>query len=285
MVSAFCPGHITCFFQPVRSYDPMSAGSRGVGIKLSKGAKVTLEERSDDRLITVMDGVESDCNITKMAVREIDPSRGYDITIENDLPVGQGFGMSAAGSIAAALCACRINGKDDQEAFGAAHRSEIAGGGGYGDVSGISGPYNVPIRAIAGLPPFGKVVNSGLKIALSVAILGEPLNTGDTLSNAKVSKKIQDMGSKLVTQFIKAPTIKNLFAYSARFSKNIGIETPRISTSLFKLRAEGNAGMCMLGHSIFTDLSVDRTREILGDEVRIIACESTGSMPAIIRTA
>ena len=102
MITAFCPGHITCFFHPIRSYDPMSAGSRGVGIKLSKGAKVTLDERSDDRIITTMDGREMDCRITKLAVKDIDPSRGYDVTIENDLPVGQGFGMSAAGSIAAA---------------------------------------------------------------------------------------------------------------------------------------------------------------------------------------
>ena len=109
MITAFCPGHITCFFQPVRSYDPMSAGSRGVGIKLSKGTKVSLDERRDGNIVTIMDGVETECKITKMAVREIDRVRGYDIVIENDLPVGQGFGMSAEGSIAAALCACEIN--------------------------------------------------------------------------------------------------------------------------------------------------------------------------------
>ena len=285
MITAFCPGHITCFFQPVKSYDPMSAGSRGVGIKLSKGAKVSLEERDDKELITIMDGQETDCAITKMAVREIDPERGYDIIIENDLPVGQGFGMSAAGSIAAALCACEITGKDIQEAFNAAHRSEIAGGGGYGDVSGIMGPYNVPVRSIAGLPPFGKVINSGLKINVSVAILGGPLNTGDTLANPEVSKRIQEMGSKFVTDFIDEPSMKNLFSFSEKFSSSIGIETPEITDALSKLRAEGNAGMCMLGHSIYTDLSPAKTRKILGDDIEVIGCQSTNSMPRIIRKA
>ena len=284
MIAAFCPGHITCFFHPVRSYDPMQAGSRGVGIKLSKGAKVSLEERSDDRIITIMDGIECDCGITKAAIREIDRTRGYNVIIENDLPVGQGFGMSAAGSLAAALCACEAVGKGIEEAFGAAHRSEIAGGGGYGDVSGIRGRSHVPIRSIAGLPPFGKVINSGLRMKnVTVAVLGTPLNTGDTLSNKETVAKIQEYGSRMVTDFIERPSIELLFDYSKEFSKAIGLETQEMKKALSELRREGNAGMCMLGHSIFTDLSVKKTKEILGDDILITECHSVGSLPRIVR--
>ena len=284
MIAAFCPGHITCFFHPVRSYDPMQAGSRGVGIKLSKGAKVSLEERNDDRIITIMDGTECDCGITKAAIREIDRTRGYNVIIENDLPVGQGFGMSAAGSLAAALCACEAVGKGIEEAFGAAHRSEIAGGGGYGDVSGIRGRSHVPIRSIAGLPPFGKVINSGLRMKnVTVAVLGTPLNTGDTLSNKETVAKIQEYGSRMVTDFIERPSIELLFDYSKEFSKAIGLETQEMKKALSELRKEGNAGMCMLGHSIFTDLSVRKTKEILGDDVLITECHSVGSLPRIVR--
>ena len=284
MIAAFCPGHITCFFHPVRSYDPMQAGSRGVGIKLSKGAKVSLEERNDDRIITIMDGTECDCGITKAAIREIDRTRGYNVIVENDLPVGQGFGMSAAGSLAAALCACEAVGKGIEEAFGAAHRSEIAGGGGYGDVSGIRGRSHVPIRSIAGLPPFGKVINSGLRMKnVTVAVLGTPLNTGDTLSNKETVAKIQEYGSRMVTDFIERPSIELLFDYSKEFSKAIGLETQEMKKALSELRKEGNAGMCMLGHSIFTDLSVRKTKEILGDDVLITECHSVGSLPRIVR--
>ena len=284
MIAAFCPGHITCFFHPVRSYDPMQAGSRGVGIKLSKGAKVSLEERSDDRIITIMDGTECDCGITKAAIREIDRTRGYNVIVENDLPVGQGFGMSAAGSLAAALCACEAVGKGIEEAFGAAHRSEIAGGGGYGDVSGIRGRAHVPRRSIAGLPPFGKVINSGLRMKnVTVAVLGTPLNTGDTLSNKETVAKIQEYGSRMVTDFIERPSIELLFDYSKEFSKAIGLETQEMKKALSELRREGNAGMCMLGHSIFTDLSVKKTKEILGDDVLITECHSVGSLPRIVR--
>jgi len=285
MITAFCPGHITCFFHPVRSYDPMSAGSRGVGIRLSKGARVTLRERDDNEITTVMDGVECDCRITKTAIRDIDPEGGYDVTIENGLPVGQGFGMSAAGAIAAALCACEIKGKKLDDAFRAAHHAEIVGGGGLGDVSGLTGRFNIPVRSVAGLPPLGKVINSGLKMDVSVAILGGPLNTGETLANEETSRKIQEVGSRMVTKFIEKPSLKSLFAFSKEFSESIGLETPEISHALSELRKEGDAGMCMLGHSVYTDLSPSATRKILGKDVKVIGCQSTSSMPRIIRKA
>lgn len=283
MIAAFCPGHITCFFHPVRSYDLLSAGSRGVGIKLSKGSSVTLEERRDDRIEVSMDGGPAECGITVSAIRSVDPDRGYDVTIENDLPVGQGFGMSAAGSIAAALCACEFAGKNQMEAFRVAHTAEITGGGGYGDVSGIMGRSHVPIRSVAGLPPFGKVVNSGLKLNLSVAVLGGPLNTGHVLSDENVSRKIQHIGSRAVTEFMESPSLDSLFSLSNRFSSSIGLETPGISSALSRLREKGRAGMCMLGRSIFTDLSPADTRGLLGDSIEIIGCQSTDRMPGIIR--
>ena len=65
--------------------------------------------------------------------------------------------------------------------------------------------------------------------------------------------------------------------------ESIGLETPEMKSALEKLRKEGNAGMCMLGHSIFTDLSVKKTKEILGDDIFITECHSVGSLPRIVR--
>ena len=105
MTKAFCPGHITCFFHPVRTNDVLTTGSRGVGIRISRGATVTLEERSDARVEIVMDGVSSEAKVTRKVLELIRPGEGFDVTIENGLPVSQGFGMSAAGAIAVAIAA------------------------------------------------------------------------------------------------------------------------------------------------------------------------------------
>ena len=94
MTFAFCPGHITCFFHPVRTDSVETTGSRGAGIRLSLGAHVTVEERSDSVVEITMDGRPSDAKVTRYVIGKVCPDRGFDVTIENDLPVGQGFGMS-----------------------------------------------------------------------------------------------------------------------------------------------------------------------------------------------
>lgn len=277
MTSVFCPGHITCFFEPVRSNAIMETGSRGVGIKLSKGTTVTLEERSDDRLDVMMDGKECRCDITRAAIL-MTSSRGFDVTIENDLPVGQGFGMSASGAIAAAYCACTFEDKPLDTAFLNAHIAEVVGGGGLGDVSALMCESHVPIRVEPGLPPEGEIRDSGLRFEkLSLAVLGGPLDTGTTLRDKATSKRIGDAGSKCVKEFIANPNIDSLFRLSRSFSKDVGLETPALRKVLSKIP---NSGMCMLGHSVFSDCPKD-VLEDMGLEV--YECSSVDSMPIICR--
>ena len=270
MTIALCPGHITCFFQPVRTDDVMTTGSRGVGIKTSKGTRVTLEERSDDRLVITMDGSEGTYRVTEAAIRQLS-GRGYDVTIENDLPVGQGFGMSASGAIAAALCACQFEGKDEQQAFISAHRAEVLNGGGLGDVSAIVCRSHVPIRKRAGLPPIGETADSGLSFErLYLKVLNGPLDTGRTLSDPDTAGKISFFGAKAIDDFIGSPSEDLLFGLSRWFSGNVGLETDEMKDAMSHSQ---RSGMCMLGHSIFSDTWTDGC----------IECASTDSLPFICR--
>ena len=279
---AFCPGHITCFFHPVRTGDMITTGSRGVGVKLAQGTYVTMEERSDDKLVITMDGESSECPVTEIAVRNLS-KRGFDIMIENDLPVGQGFGMSASGAIASALCAAEFEGRTEEEALISAHEADIIGGGGLGNVSAITGRCHFPVRAKAGLPPYGSVIDPGLKgMDLTVIVLDGPLRTGDTLSDPDVADRLSRYGSKCVDSFIDDPSKETLFSLSKDFSNDMCLETSLMKEAMSKLRKEGNAGMCMLGHSIFTDLRKENVIELLGD-VKAFQCSSTDSMPRIIR--
>ena len=110
MTSAFCPGHVSCVFQPVDSFDAMSTGSRGIGIGLSKGATATVVPRKDSVVNIRLDGVMESANVTRMVAQTMAPGVGFDIDIVNDLPVSQGFGMSAAGAIATAICIADLTG-------------------------------------------------------------------------------------------------------------------------------------------------------------------------------
>lgn len=106
MITARCPGHITCIFAPGERGDAsLDTGSRGIGIRTAAGAGVSVSETSGTSVRVVIDGKESEAPVTRNVMERMAPGRGFEVYVENDLPVGQGFGMSAAGAVCAALCA------------------------------------------------------------------------------------------------------------------------------------------------------------------------------------
>lgn len=284
MAEAFSPGSVTCFFQPdgPRDGDPSERGSRGVGIKISAGAHVSVEERSDFRVRVVIDGAEADAPVTRALLNSIAPGRGFDVAVTDDVPSGQGFGMSAAGALALAVCVLG----EGEEAFRAAHAAEIAGGGGLGDVALIRSPYDVSVRARPGLGD-GRVVGTDIRFErLALAVLGPKVNTGRLLSIPERYDAIVAAGRSAVDEFSVSPSADALNRISAGFSGSAGLETPEVSAALEKLRACGiGCGMCMLGDSVFAEASADEVSEILGGSVEVHGCSSTSSLPRLVRRA
>jgi pantoate kinase len=262
----------------------MTTGSIGAGIRLNKGTTVTLEERRDERMVTVMDGKRTEAKISEAAVKALAPGRGFDMIVENDLPLSQGLGMSAAGAVAAGLCAASVSGKEEQHAYEAAHAAEVRNRGGLGDVAGILGGCQ-PIRVSAGIPPYGRTVDTGIGMDVTVAIVGGPVDTEKVLLNGTIMKKITSAGKRCVTEYMNSQTEKNLYAVSTKFSDSIGLGTMEVMSALQLLRKDNNASMCMLGNSIFTDANEKITRELLGDGVVTISCSSGDEGPRIIRKA
>jgi pantoate kinase len=286
MISAFCPAHITCFFQPVDAPDIMSKGSRGAGIRLDKGAKVSLSENRSSHTEIIMDGIVSNAPVTRKLLDLALPGRGFDVTIENDLPTGQGFGMSAAGAIAAALCAEVIEGFERHEAYALAHRAEVMMGGGLGDVSGIMGNVPQPVRVHPGLPPIGEVIGTDVELgSMSVVILGPKMSTFQVLNDPMKYKTICEAGCSAVDDYLLSFSKESLYDISNRFSRMIGLQSIEMSKAMEDLKMQGiSSGMCMLGNSIFVDSDLGAVSEIVGD-VPMFKIASTGRPAEIIQRA
>ena len=279
MSKAFCPGHITCFFHPVRTDDVLTTGSRGAGIRLSKGAFVTLEERSDSKVVITMDGRSSDAKVTRKVLELVRPGEGFDVTIENELPVSQGFGMSAAGAIAVALAAL---GEYSDDIFRYAHIAEVSEGGGLGDVTALMCPGHQPVRERPGLPPNGLITDTGLIFEnLTLAVFGDKLNTGSVINDPKVCSLMDDVGRRMVDSHLNDPSMDGLFRRSREFSRTVGLESFLVESALDLLEPYGHAGMYMLGHSIFTDVPQDGVFDLFGD-VPTYTCSSTDAMPRLL---
>ncbi|UAL07839.1 MAG: pantothenate kinase [Candidatus Methanogranum gryphiswaldense] len=284
MISAFCPAHITCFFQPVDAPDIISKGSRGAGIRLDKGAKVSLSENRSPHTQIIMDGIVSNAPVTRKLLDLALPGRGFEVTIENDLPTGQGFGMSAAGAIAAALCAEEIEGFGRHEAYALAHRAEVMMGGGLGDVSGIMGNVPQPVRIRAGLPPIGEVIGTDVVLgSMSVVILGPKMSTSQVLNDPMKYKAICEAGRSAVDDYLLSFSKESLYSISNRFSGLIGLQSIEMCKAMKDLKLQGiSSGMCMLGNSIFVDSCPDVVSEIVGD-IPVFGIEPTGRPAEVIQ--
>ena len=284
MIKAFCPGHVSCFFAPVITGDAVTTGSIGAGIRLDRGVTVTIEGRGGNRRTRVtMDGENCHAKVTEHVAASLGPDKSFDIVIENALPVSQGMGMSAAGAIALGLCITSLKGLDEHEAYKAAHIAEVENGGGLGDVAGILGGRQ-PIRVKAGIQPYGRTVDTGIDMKLSLVTLGPKMDTRNILSDPAAMAKISRSGESCVDRYIERPSEKMLYELSSEFSRSVGLETKGVKHALSDLRGNGyGASMCMLGNSIFTNAEEDEVRDVLGD-VRVIQCSSGAEGPRLIRT-
>lgn len=284
MITAFCPGHITCFFQPISSLDPMSAGSRGAGIRLSYGTRAKVKQVPGNEIIVKFNDGTQGSGIIEKVIRMMDPTGGYDVHIGHDLPAGQGFGMSAADAVSVALCMCQLVRKSIPEGYRAAHVADLLGGGGRGDVAGIIANCQQPVRTVAGIPPFGRVEDLHVTVGdLTLAVLGPPLKTGEILSDRDTYVKIRQAGSKAMDEYLEDPSLENLFLISNRFSSEAGLMSYEMAEAIKSLEDRGfMASMCMLGNSIFTNAPVTEARPILGDIC--IPCSAVSEAASVIRT-
>ena len=160
-------GHITLFFTVEKEGRLLrNQGSRGVGINIEHGVKVTLsikDEQGDiqDSTIKVTDFQSEEKPDSAKFYSELiddlvyakllDPQPSFDISISLELPTSQGFGMSAAGLIAIALAFRNFSQRSAiDQYYRICHRIERQNGS-AGDVLGIFAG-GVEIRLQPGAP-------------------------------------------------------------------------------------------------------------------------------------
>ena len=114
MISVFVPSHITGFFSILDNEDPLLKGSLGAGVLLDKGVITEIDEidenESKDLSISI-NGKKDEYN--KVIILKTIELMKEDIEIDMDdiiikqtiqVPIGCGFGTSAASAIGTAIC-------------------------------------------------------------------------------------------------------------------------------------------------------------------------------------
>jgi len=273
--TAFAPGHISCFFEPVFSNDIFRTGSRGAGINITLGAtsEVFVENSDKQNIEVFINNKKSSAQVTKLALNYLMGNNHFNVVVKTklDLPISQGFGMSAAGAISATFAFSRIIGFSTNEAIKASHFAEVQLKTGLGDVL-ASCFGGIEIRKSPGLPPWGLIEHIPGNFNLVLCVLGKKIYTKKILEDKSKLNKIIDYGKYCTKKLLENPSIENLFYLSQVFTKNSGLANKHVLDAINAASRYGKAGMCMLGNSIFSMGETENLCKVLSSFGKIYVC-------------
>ena len=168
----YCGGHVTLIFTIEDSdLDPVNQGSRGVGICLEDGVEIICRGREGKGNLDVFftdhigdSGLYMESlSLLSEGVPEV-MEYDWEANVKLGLPTGQGFGMSAAGSVAFCNSIQRAIGIPYEEGHRRslliAHLVDRKRSSGLGDVTALSAG-GVEIRKIPGSPFSGDHLENG----------------------------------------------------------------------------------------------------------------------------
>jgi pantoate kinase len=274
---AFVPGHISAFFEPVYCGQNLDrTGSRGAGLNISLGAvsQVKMKQTSHQTITVLLNGKPSTAPVTKVALAYLIGEMPINVYIDTrlDLPISQGFGMSAGGALSATLATADLLHLSRDSAIKAAHYAEVQLRTGLGDV--IASSFGgIEIRREPGLPPWGVLQHIPGSYDVVVCVIGKRIETKKVLSDVKKLREIELYGRYCMKKLLEKPSIEHLFSLGLEFTKRSHLADERVLEAVEAANHFGMASMCMLGNSVFALGNIPMIQKILASYGKVWVCK------------
>ena len=249
--SVFVPGHITGFFTIQNHEIKLKNGSCGVGFLLSKGVKTTVSD-SDELLISVNQG-DSTVIDEVLSILEL-KNTNFKITQDIQLPIGAGYGTSAASALSLTLALNEfLNLGYSEELCGQiAHMAEVNLGAGLGDVIAQTG-QGLVLRTKPGAPGIGEIKSFKEDVFIGWKTFGE-IKTSDIILNPQYNEILSNSGDKYLELFVDDPTLENFLDFSSKFSQEINLMSDEVKNLIDYFKSSSDilgSSMAMLGNTVF----------------------------------
>jgi len=269
---AFAPAAISNFFaihdEAVNPRDYSSfarAGATGGGFILSRGVHTaaTFVRGPSRRVEITVNGVKNyPARTTRRAVellfnegRERAGTGSLLLEQQVEVPIGQGFGASAASALSAVLAAAAVVGIEEPVTRVAypAHVADIVSQTGLGTVSAIFERVGAGAITIPGAPGIAQFVQVKIPRGLKVVTASlAPFAKSKLLDSAVLRRRANRLGEIALGRVIRTPTMGELARSGEWFADVLGLESPELKALIKIARKEEAlwASQNMIGYSI-----------------------------------
>jgi pantoate kinase len=251
-ISAYCPSSLSLIFKSCPDKDVYKAGSEGVGFTVDKGVIVTLKEKNANAIYFNGNKIHFPTVLTSI---ELLTDRKFEVDITSPLPLGFGFGISGASSLAANYS---INdylnlGKSNLELDKIAHYAEIMNKTGLGTV-GTESTGGFILKTQPGIPVHGK--KYPLLKRKIFAVIIDKLETPSVLKDRKKISRVNRAATESINLILSLdnPSLSDFLDLSYNFVQKSGLLDYKVDQIIKSIKsAGGHASMSILGRVVLSD--------------------------------
>jgi pantoate kinase len=293
---AFSPAGVSSFFEICDRTpdgkliaDPERIGARGGGFALNKGVstEVIVAEAEENHVQVFINGecwpeAETTKSVVEMLTAKV--SANYDIKVNHrvEVPIGAGFGSSAAGALGAAFALSKVWGLHltHNQLGRVAHVAEVRCRTGLGTVGPLLfGGCGLTLEP--GAPGYARLdripVSPNHRI---IAGTFRPYPTKEMLASQEKREIINEWGRKTLQKILAEPSLENFMGACKQFAVGTGFATERVQKLIELSEKAGAIGATqnMLGEAVHALVTADKIgsvheafKKLLPEEKIIIA--------------
>jgi len=273
---AYSPASLSFIFRKITGSDLLKTGSIGIGCTLDKGVTAQVEKSRETKIFFNEKTISFPT--VAYALREL-TNNPLNVDLTSPLPLGFGFGISAASTLACLFAVNQLlmKGLNRRALIEIAHRAEIVNHTGLGSV-GTQAMGGFLIKKSAGIP-FDSITLPFVGKKLYAAIFGK-LETPTVVGNNRKLQKINQAADKILEKIGKManPTLSEILDYSYDFAReSLLLDTEKIAPTVEKIKKMGgHATMAMLGNVVISSINFQiknyptYSLTISSDKVRIL---------------
>jgi pantoate kinase len=281
-VKAFSPAGISSFFEicdttsngnPI--LNPTKVGARGGGFVIQKGVttevSVSMEARTTEINILINEKPASQAETTKAVVQALLEKCGKKCSVQVDhkveVPIGAGFGTSAAGALGTALALSRALDLNltYNELATVAHVAEVKCRTGLGTVGALTVGGCV-LTVEPGSPGVGLIDRLPIsEDQVIVAGIYGPIPTKSVLSSQEKRLAVNRWGRETLERILAEPSLENFLDCCHDFAEKTGFMTDRLR-ELVKLAKKADslgAAQNMVGEAVHALTTLENAENVV----------------------